>query len=100
LEIIQHSPKTARIVPEDNIIITNAGELKETLISLINQGVTEITIDFAQVQTIDSSGLGKLLLGQKMLREKDGQLVIENVVSEYIQKMFRMIHLDKIIEIR
>ena len=99
MEITEITPAQARIIPQGNILITNAGDLKEALITLINRGFTEITIDFTHVQTIDSSGLGKLLLGQKLLKEREGKLQIENVGSDYINKMFRMIHLDKIIEI-
>ena len=35
----------------------------------------------------------------KKLNEKDGNLVIRNVESDYIKNMFEMIHLDKVIEI-
>jgi len=87
-------------MPGEQIVIENAGELKEVLINLIDQGAREITVDMGKVKAIDSAGLGKLLLGNKLLRERNGKLIIENITSEYIHKMFRLIHLEKMVEIR
>ena len=48
---------------------------------------------------IDSSGLGKILLFQKELREKGGSLKIIHITSDYVKKMFYMIHLDQVVDI-
>lgn len=86
-------------VPESKIDITNSQEVKEELLGLIKEGYTEITIDFTKVDNVDSSGLGKLLLLHKRLKEEDGKLRIINVTSDYVRKMFSMIHLNKVLEI-
>ena len=100
MEVIHETSAKARVTPGEKIIIENSGDLKEILINLIDKGARQITIDMGKVKTIDSSGLGKLLLGQKMLKELNGKLIIENITSDYIDKMFRLIHLDKMIDIR
>ena len=87
------------ITPEGKIDITNSSDLKETLLSVYNEGYDTIIIDFEKVYGIDSSGLGKLLLIQKKLSERNGKLKIINVTSDYVNKMFSMIHLNKVIEI-
>ena len=87
------------IIPEGKIDITNSSDLKETLLSVYNEGYNLITMDFEKVYGIDSSGLGKLLLIQKKLSERSGKLKIINVTSDYVKKMFSMIHLNKVIEI-
>ncbi|UMZ74489.1 STAS domain-containing protein [Natranaerofaba carboxydovora] len=87
------------IIPEGKIDITNSSDLKETLLSVYNEGYDTIIIDFEKVYGIDSSGLGKLLLIQKKLSERNGKLKIINVTSDYVNKMFSMIHLNKVIEI-
>ncbi|NLN16210.1 MAG: STAS domain-containing protein [Firmicutes bacterium] len=100
MEVIHETSAQARVMPGEQIVIENAGELKEVLINLIDQGAREITVDMGKVKAIDSAGLGKLLLGNKLLRERNGKLIIENITSEYIHKMFRLIHLEKMVEIR
>ncbi len=87
------------LTPEGKIDITNSTELKETLLSIYNEGYDTIIVDFEKVYGIDSSGLGKLLLIQKKLSERNGKLKIINVSSDYVKKMFSMIHLNKVIEI-
>ncbi len=99
MEIIQNSETDVIVIPKGRIDISNSHTLKEKFLHLYNNAFTVITVDFSHVTGIDSSGLGKLLLFQKKLKEKNGELIIINVKNEYIQKMFEMIHLDKVIKI-
>lgn len=87
------------VSPVGEIDFTNSQDLKDNLLDLYEEGYNEITVDFGEVDSIDSSGLGKLLLFHKKLKEKDGKLNIQNIESEYINNMFEMIHLHKVIEI-
>ncbi len=96
---VERSEETALMVPESRIDITNSNELKQTFLELFDEGYSTFVIDFGQVDGIDSSGLGKLLLFQKKLKERSGELKIINISSEYVKKMFAMIHLNKVITI-
>ncbi|RCW60297.1 STAS domain-containing protein [Halanaerobium sp. ST460_2HS_T2] len=87
------------ISPVGNIDFSNSQQLKDELLELFEQDYKKVVIDFSEVESIDSSGLGKLLLFHKRLKEKDGTLIIRNVKSDYIKNMFEMIHLNKVIEI-
>src|SRR6056297_2655444 len=87
------------VSPQENIDFANSNELKEELISIKEEGYNQIEIDFGEVNSIDSSGLGKLLLFHKSLKEKDGELSIKNIQSDYIKNMFDMIKLNKVIKI-
>jgi anti-anti-sigma factor len=87
------------ISPVDNIDFSNSQELKNELLELFEQDYKKVIMDFSEVESIDSSGLGKLLLFHKKLKEKEGTFVIRNVESDYIKNMFEMIHLNKVIEI-
>ncbi|MGM0410197.1 MAG: STAS domain-containing protein [Bacillota bacterium] len=91
--------KKVVVRPKENIDFSNSNELKEELLRVYEDGYSQVEIDFTEVDRIDSSGLGKLLLFHKRLKEKKGNLVIKNIESNYIKNMFDMIHLDKIIEI-
>lgn len=97
--IINKNSDYATVIPKGQIDITNSGELKEALLALMDEGFNMITLDFTNVNAIDSSGLGKLLLFQNKLRERQGELQIINVHNDYIRKMFSMIYLYKVIKI-
>jgi len=87
------------VYPEGRIDIATAGEFKDTMLSLMEEGNNRICLDFSQVTAIDSSGLGKLLMFQKKLKEQNGHLRIVNVKSEYVKKIFSLVHLYKVVEI-
>ncbi|MDW7675655.1 MAG: STAS domain-containing protein [Bacillota bacterium] len=100
MKTIINTDNTAIIIPDNRIDISNSHELKEALVGLYNKGLNLITIDFINVNRIDSSGLGKILLFQKKLKERGGELTIINVTSEYVKQMFAMIHLNKVIKVK
>lgn len=99
MQIDRKGDNSAVVRPGERIDITNSDDFKENLLSLFDEGYNDITIDFRDVTGIDSSGLGKLLLFQKKLKERDGKLSIVNVNNDYVKKMFKMIHLSKVIDI-
>ncbi len=99
MEIKKKNNREVVITPVEGIDINNSNDLKKEMLSLLNEGFTEITIDFSNVDNIDSSGLGKLLLFQKMLTECDGEFKIINVTSDYVNRMFNLIKLHKVINI-
>ena len=45
---------------------------------LVDDGVSTITLDLAEVAFIDSSGLRALVVGHKALEEQGGSLVVAN----------------------
>ncbi|NLX91490.1 MAG: STAS domain-containing protein [Firmicutes bacterium] len=79
---------------------TNSSELKEQIYSLIAEGYRRITLDFSLSNFIDASGLGKICALQKMLRENQGELRIINVNSSYVQRIFNLVQLQKVISIK
>ncbi len=86
--------------PKGRIDIATANEFKENISKLIDGGENNICLDFSDVSGLDSSGLGKLLLFQKRLKENGGKLSIRNVNSEYVKKIFTLVHLNRVIDIR
>lgn len=88
------------VKPSGSIDFSNAQKLKKDLLDVFESGYKEVRLNFEKVSRIDSSGLGKLLLFHKRLREKNGKLIIENVKSNYVKNMFDVINLHKVIEIK
>ena len=90
----------ARIIPLENIDLTNAEKLKEKFTELVEEeNIKNIILDFRNVEKIDSSGLGKLLLFHKIIKEAQGKLKIENVNSQYVKKVFNMVNLTETLDI-
>ena len=92
--------KKAQITPGQEIVLTNSKELKDTVDNLVAKDVNDICLDFKNVQEIDSAGLGKILLINKIINDNDGELVIKNIQSKYVKKVFHMVQLDEIVDIQ
>ena len=91
--------KRAIVFLPEKINIANSPDLKDKLQSLFDEGYNEIVVNFSKTHMVDSSCLGKLLMFQKKLKERRGELIIAEVTSSYINKMFNMIQLHKVIKI-
>lgn len=89
--------RTIITLPE-KIDITNSDELKQCLLTLYQEGFKFVELNFQNVSSIDSSGLGKLLLFQKKFAERQGGLRIINITSNNIKNMFKMIRLADVID--
>ncbi len=89
----------AVIIPDGNIGLGSSIDFKNELQAIFDAGCSEVAIDFTHVSDIDSSGVGKLLLLQKMLQDRGGKLRICNITSKKIHNIFNMIHLHKVITI-
>jgi len=86
------------IKPGKDLILSVANALKEQILSLIAQGIKEITIDFTGIEDMDSEGLALLIASQNSLKKIGGKLKIKNV-SEKIYKFMQTIHLEKQMEV-
>ena len=80
------------------LVSTTANEIRDMLLEHINSGITELTIDMAQVETVDSSGIGVLISAQNTIRPKNGIIKVINI-STNILKMFKIMRLDKHFEV-
>lgn len=73
--------------------------LKKELLQVLDRGVNHLELDFSETETIDSSGLGKLLLFNEILREKGGKFRVVNVTHPDLIQLFRLINLEKFISV-
>lgn len=81
-----------------DVDLHNAPQLRDRLSSMIDEGITTIVVDLAEVTFIDSMTLGVLLGASKRLRPRGGQLRI--VVPEPgIRKVFEITLLDRIFQL-
>ena len=82
-----------------DIYIDQADELLETFNNLIETGPEEVLLDLMGLKSITSSGIGKIVLLYKELQKKKGVLKIEGV-NDTIMEIFKIVKLDKLVEIR
>ena len=98
MKIERHEEVGSVFLPEV-INLTNAPEFKQALESLYEQGTRIIQVDCNCLKMIDSAGLGSLVLFQKKLKERGGELKLINVTEGYIRHLFDMIDLQRVISI-
>ncbi len=98
MQVERHDDYATVTLPE-RVNLNNAETLMQTLLNLDEQGFNPIVLDFTDLIMIDSAGLGRLLRFQQNIKEHGGELKIINITSDYIQKMFKVIKLNKVINI-
>lgn len=58
--------------------LDTAGALKSSLLRLANDGAQYITVDLAETDFIDSTGLHAIIIALKHLRAQGGDLVVQS----------------------
>lgn len=96
---VNYSEKSATIQVNGKLDATNSHKLKEVFNKIDHPQHPEVILDFTDLEMIDSSGIGKILVFYKKVKENNGNLIIRNPNS-YICEIFDLIQLNKIIEIQ
>jgi len=73
---IKVSGNHATVFLNDKIYVNDASLLRDDLLEIMNQGVTDLRMDLSGLTYIDSSGLGTLVTINKRTKEKNGRLVL------------------------
>jgi anti-sigma B factor antagonist len=76
------------------IEIASAPQLRDTLISLVDDGHLHLVIDLSEVVFLDSTGLGVLIGLLHRLRSRDGSVVLAGA-KERVYKVFHTTQLTK-----
>ena len=74
-----------------------APEFKAKLVYLVQSGHERIVIDMAALEFIDSSGLGALIAGLKVLGGR-GEMVLCGITPRLLS-LFQLTHIDKLFHI-
>jgi len=72
----------------------NATAFKEALVGLIDQGNSQLVIDFSTVTFLDSSGLGALVGVLKKIGHR-GDLLVCGLISD-VEQMFQVCRMDRV----
>jgi anti-sigma B factor antagonist len=77
------------------IDVYTAPQLRERLIALVESGDRRVVVDLANVEFLDSTGLGVLVGALKRLRGVDGEFSLV-CAQERLLKIFRITGLDRV----
>ena len=80
-------------------IYTEQGdELQQVFNGVIEKNPKEVVIDLAELKSITSSGIGKIVLLYKELNKKGGKIRIVGA-NDTIMQIFKIVKLDKLMKI-
>jgi len=85
-------------VKEERLDAHNSGDLKNQMLSLFEDGKTQLLIDLKDVRFVDSSGLGALVSGFKNASSHNGNLKLCNLQPQ-VKSMFELTRLHRVFEI-
>ena len=89
----------ATVFLNGTIDITSAENLKQSLHEILEEDLNEMVLDFGEVDSIGSSGIGALLLTHKEYTARNVKFNIVNLNKE-ITALFKIIKLDKLFKIK
>ena len=78
--------------------LASAPQFRRGIYDLIDQGNHRIAVDLADVEFMDSTGLGVLIGSLKRLREADGSMVLAGIRPS-VARVFEITGLDRIFTI-
>ena len=84
------------VVAIGEVDVYTAPQLDSELSRLTTEGRTDLVVDLARVDFLDSTGLSVLVKTLKRVREAEGRLDVV-VTSERVAKVFRITGLDQLI---
>ncbi len=88
--------KTVKL--DKDIIASMAADFRDKLLSLVKEGIEDLTLDLNQVKMVDSVGLGVLIAAHNSLRGIGGKLRVKNVSND-IYRLFKTMRLDQHFEV-
>jgi anti-sigma B factor antagonist len=97
IETTQSGQTLVVTVKEKRLDAKIAVSFKDKMAEFINAGNVLLVLNLAQVEFIDSSGLGAIVTSLKVLGRR-GDLVIANVASD-VMIMFSLTRMDKVFRI-
>ncbi len=80
-----------------DLIITNAQSLQNRIDKALNEGAQNITLDFLEIQYIDSFGIGVVVKTKADIDKKRGRFHV--ILNEGLYSLFQKCHLDEYIDL-
>ncbi len=85
-------------VSSENLDTFLAPDLKAVFLKVVEAGGTNILVDLNRCKYCDTSGLGALLLGNRLCLDADGNFVLVGI-SPRIREMMDLVGLDSLLKV-
>ncbi len=95
----QKTDNTTVVRPKGVITAANASDFKQNLHDLVESGATDLTIDLAEVDMIDSQGLAVFVVCHQTLSSKGGALTVVTD-NQDLRGLFHVMRLDQHFTVR
>ncbi|HWI41985.1 MAG TPA: STAS domain-containing protein [Nocardioides sp.] len=82
--------------PRGRLNLTSASRLKQAVDDEVGKGKARLVLDLAELEFIDSSGLGAIVSGLKAARQAGGDLRIA-AAGEQVLTVLKLTNLDRIL---
>lgn len=82
-----------------SLYVEEASVLRKNLLSYIDKGYKDFLVNMAELEYIDSSGLGVLVGIQKRSIERGGGIIISGLKGT-VKELFELTRLTKVFEVR
>ena len=92
--VIDWNGQDAVVHPAGDVVAAVVPELRAVLRDAINQGARHLTLDFAAVDMVDSTGLGLLISAHNSVSKAGGHLSVIHV-SDEILELFRSMRIHQ-----
>ena len=84
--------------PGRDVVESKAESLNKKLLKIVDQGITELTLDFVNVKSVDPVGLSVIAATHNTMNNAGAKLMLKNVPDE-INTLFDALGLNKHFEI-
>ncbi|MDI9371129.1 MAG: STAS domain-containing protein [Synergistaceae bacterium] len=95
---INKTGNSARVGVSGSMYVEDSAEVRERLIALLEEGVSNLTLDLHNLDYIDSSGLGVLISIHKRCLQKGGKMSVTGLRG-MVEELFKLTRLDLVFEV-
>ena len=92
--VITWNDREAVVHPAGNVVAAHVPELRAALRGALANGVRGMTIDFAHVEMVDSTGLGLLISAHNSISKAGGKLAVIHASKEILD-LFRSMRIHQ-----
>ena len=95
---VKDSGNVTIVAPQGDVDMAVADDVRNRLMSLVDQGKTRLVLDLSSVLYIDSAGLGAIVASMKHARARGGDIKACKLDSD-VRGLFEMTRLDNVMKI-
>ena len=92
--VVTREDNKAVVRPAGDMVAATLPELRAKMREIVEEGVRELVIDLADVQMVDSSGIGLLISAHNSLRKAGGQLAVIHASADILE-LFRTMRIHQ-----